>query len=402
MSDHPEDFSEWESGSQINEARRRRRKHGFSLPSKGDRAALMAEIAGRLTANADFFIFSLLSAGVLVVAILSDSPAIYILAALLAPFLAPVVGLGFATVVGSPRFFLQSLGSFLIGSAFMFLGGAIAGWISKLMPNPQFNQIQYHVKINVPDFILLTIGILLAIFITVKAPKSRSLVASVALAYELYLPIGVAGFGVTSGIAGYFPQGLELVGIYAAWMIFIGTIFLAFLKIRPFTFFGYFLTAIILAGAVYILLSNSAIGSALRQQVSINTPTATVTQTPLVQPTATPTLTPLPGGVIATTTSQVIADTRIPTVAPTNTITPAPTLSLARVYSSTPGVPGVNYRDAPNGKIIGQLQINTLVQILGSEEVNGITWVHIIVIETNKEGWISQGLLQTATPGYSY
>lgn len=403
MSENPDDFSQWEAKSQISEARRRRHRQGFTLPTKGDKAALMGEVADRLTAKADFFIFSLLCAGVLIVAILSDAPAIYILAALLAPFMAPVVGLGFATVVGSPRFFLQSLGSFLIGSLFVFGGGAIAGWISKLMPSTTFSQLQYHSKFTIPDFLLLTIGVLLAIYIAVKAPKGRSLVASVALAYELYLPIGVAGFGLTSGTAGLFPEGLELVGLYLAWLIFIGTIFLAILKIKPYTIFGYLLTAIILAGAVYILISNSAIGSAVKQQVSVTTPTATATVTPLpgvvVEVTPTPTLTPQSGILFANTdTPTPTMMVLIPTDAPTETITPKPTPVLAKVYCSTPEVTGVYMRKSPGGEYLQMVEVGTLVEIIETQVYNNQTWVHVRIVETGVEGWISQGLLQTATP----
>jgi len=402
MSDNPDDFSQWESKSQISEARRRRHRQGFTLPTKGDRAALMAEVAERLTAKADYFIYSLLCAGVLIIAILSDSPAIYILAALLAPFMAPVVGLGFATVVGSPRFFLQSLTSFLISSLFVFGGGAIAGWISKLMPSPTFTQVQYHSKFTIPDFILLTIGVLLAIYITVKAPKNRSLVASVALAYELYLPIGVAGFGLTSGVTGLFPEGLELVGIYLAWLIFIGTLFLAILKIKPFTFFGYFLTAVILAGAVYVLLSNSAIGSSVKQQMNVSTPTATLTETPqpgiVVEVTPTPTLTPKPGIVFVNTETPTPTMTFIPTDAPTETITPKPTPVMARVYCSTPEVPSVNMRKSPGGEYLRLVPVGTLVEIIGEEVYNNQIWVNVRIVETGEEGWIVKSLLQTATP----
>jgi len=147
---------------------------------------------------------------VLAIAIFLDNPAIYVLAALLAPFMAPVVGLGFASVVGSLRFFFQSLGSLLIGSAMVFALGALGGWVSKLFPQLQLTQAHYHVNFTIPDFILLTIGTLLAIYIMVKAPKNRSLVASVALAYEIYIPIGLAGFGLTSKISGLFPRDLKL------------------------------------------------------------------------------------------------------------------------------------------------------------------------------------------------
>jgi hypothetical protein len=188
-------------------------------------------------------------------------------------------------------------------------------------------------------------------------------------------------------------------------MIFIGTIFLAILKIKPYTFFGYFLTAIILGGAAYILLSNSAIGATLRRQVSMATPTPTATNTPAVTNTpeivtiftATPTLTPQPGAV-STTAAPSQGQTLLPTETPTATVPAQPTPVYARVYSSTPGTPGVNMRKSPGGEFMMQIPVETLVEIIGTEIVNNTTWVHIRIVDSGVEGWISQSLLQTATP----
>lgn len=408
MSDQPEETPSYEYPSQIDTARRRRRKHGFLPPGKGDRAALMAEVAERLVANADYYLFSLLCGLVLAAAILLDSPAIYVLAALLAPFMAPVVGLGFATVVGSPRFFLQSLGSLLIGSALVFVTGLAGGWVSHLIPNLNLTQAHYHVNFSIPDFILLSIGILLAIYITVKAPKNRSLVASVALAYEIYIPISLAGFALTSGVEGLMPAGLTLVGIYLAWVIFLGTLFLAILRIRPFTFFGYLLTAIVMAGALYFILTNSALGTALQMQMN-----GTATHTPLVQtstntqvaqgalPNATATLTPAPGLTTAPSATDTPSVTLPPTETPTATITPKPTPVYAVVYSET--AESVILRKEPAGDYLSNLLVNSLVEVLGTQEVNNIIWVHVRVAKTGQvtdglEGWMVQSLLQTATP----
>ncbi|MHC1740331.1 MAG: DUF389 domain-containing protein [Anaerolineaceae bacterium] len=384
--------------SQINEARRRRRRHGFIPATKGDRAVFMAQLAERLVANADFYLFSFLSGLVLAAAILLDNPAIYVLAALLAPFMAPVVGLGFATVVGSLRFFFQSLVSLLIGCALVFATGAIGGWISKLLPNVQLTQAHYHVNFTVPDFILLTIGILLAIFITVKAPKNRSLVASVALAYEIYIPIGLAGFGLTSGFQGMFPQGLEIVGIWLAWVIFIGTVFLTILKIRPTTVFGYLLTAVLLAAAMYTLLTNSAFGAAIKAQLQTTPKAPTVVQTTQMNifESATPTETPIPGAVITLQESATTMVALPPTYTPTVTITPKPTPLYAQTYSSVSD--GVNIRKTAGGDYLALLKVNTLVEVLGTSEVGTQIWVHIRVVETGQEGWILQSLLLTATP----
>jgi len=409
MSEPPEDFQT----SQISEARRRRRHHGFIPTTKGDMAVFISQLAERLVANADFYLFSFLCGLVLAVAILLDNPAIYVLAALLAPFMAPVVGLGFATVVGSINFFFSSLVSLLIGCILVFISGALGGWISKLFPTLQLTQAHYHVNFTLPDFILLTIGILLAIYITVKAPKNRSLVASVALAYEIYIPIGLAGFGLTGGFNGLFPQGLEVVGVWLAWVILIGTIFLGILKIRPATVFGYLLMSILLAAALYTLLTNSAFGTALQSQMhpvgktatvqvtdaKLITGTEVVTGTELVTgiavPSATATLTPVPE-TVTVRESATPTNTLFPTDTPTATLAAKPTPVYANTYSSTGD--GVRLRKAPNGDYLALLKLNTLVEILSTSEVDGRIWVNIRVVETNQEGWILQSLLQTATP----
>jgi uncharacterized membrane protein len=399
MSEQPEEHQQ----SQISEARRRRRRGGFIPATKGDRAVFMALLAERLVANADFYLFSLLCGLVLAAAILLDNPAIYVLAALLAPFMAPVVGLGFAAVVGSFRFFLQSFGSFLIGSVLVFATGALGGWISKLFPGLQLTQAHYHVTFTFPDFILLTIGALLALYITVKVPKNRSLVASVALAYEIYIPISLAGFGLTSGFAGLFPEGLEIAGLWLAWVIFVGTIFLAILKIRPATIFGYLLTAVILAAAVYALFNNSSLGTTLQSELQITPkpPTVFVTSTgssAIIEPTPTATVTETPQpGLFSTSVGESTATNTIaPTDTATVTITPKPTLLYAKTYSSTSN--GVILRKTANGDYLTLLKVDTLVEILATQEVDNRIWVNVRVVEDGQEGWILQSLLLTATP----
>lgn len=414
MSDQPEDYRP----SQIDRARRKRRSFGYVPTTKGDRAVFMSQLAERLVANADFYLFSFLCGLVLVVAILLDSPAMYILAALLAPFMAPVVGLGFATVVGSLRFFLQSLGSLLIGAALVFVTGILGGWISKLFPNLKLVQPQFHLSFTFPDFVLLTIGSMLAIYITVKAPKSRSLVASVALAYEIYIPIAVAGFGLTSEATGFFPQGLKLAAIWLAWVIFLGTVFLAVLKIHPSTVFGYLLTACVLAVAVYTLVNYSNIGTTLQSQLQVNaatgitkSPTAPVknilaSDTPVVgmtdssEPSPTAKATQVPGTVVlgeATPTNTIP-----PTQTATMTITPKPTAFYAKTYSQTSAT-GVRLRKTPGGDYLEMVKIDTLVEVLGTEQTaDGYIWVHVRVVETGDEGWIIQSLLLTATPAANW
>ena len=81
--------------SHIDAERRRRRRRLLVPTGRTERAAYLNEIAKRLNPSLDFFAISLLAGLVLGAAILFDNPAIYVLAALLSPFMAPVVALGF-------------------------------------------------------------------------------------------------------------------------------------------------------------------------------------------------------------------------------------------------------------------------------------------------------------------
>jgi len=388
--------------SHIDADRRRRRRRMLVPTGRTERAAYLNEIAKRLIPTADFFVFSLLAGLVLGAALLFDNPAIYVLAALLAPFMAPVVGLGFSASVSSIRFFFQSLGSLLLGSGIVFLCGILSGWVSRLFNNLTTQQALYHTRFTVPDFILLTIGAALAIYLTVRVPKQRSLVASVALAYEIYLPVGVAGFGLTSKVSGLFPEALKVAGVHLFWVLLVGAIVLMILKLRPFTFFGFLLTAALIGAGIYALVVTSALGSAVERQIAPfatrtpKTPTqdsgliflSTATRTPL--PPSSPTDTPQP---LVTATN-----TLMPSPTATVTITPKPTPVWAQVFTTIAN--GVRVRKEPgfNGEIIAYLLNNQLVQVLDdTRSMDGNIWAHVI-LEDGREGWIVRNLLITATP----
>lgn len=395
----PEGFTPLEPAPQIQPvARRRRRRRSIVPPGKGDRALFIGEIAERLIPGFDYFLFSLLAGIILALGILLDSPAIYVLAALLCPFMAPVIGLGFASAVGSVRFLVQSLGSLLIGSGLVFGAGALGGWISKLLPDLTFNQALQRMQFSIPDFVLLTIGAVMAIYLTVRVPKQRSLVASVALAYEIYIPIGVAGFGLTSGISGLTMESLKVAGIHTAWVIVIGTLLLIILKLRPFNFFGYLLTVIILGGALYALVVTSAFGSAIQKQIAPYVFTSSSAPSELPPEAATATRSPISIFQQSTPTISTPTNTLVPTRTPTLTITPQPTPVWAKVNS--PSSTGVVVREQPtfSSKYIASLLNGSLVQVLPETVfADNNYWVHIITND-GKEGWIVRGLLVTATP----
>lgn len=388
--------------SRIDENRRRRARKLLIPKGKSERALYLGEIAKRLVPGVEFFLFSMIAGLVIAAAILLDSPAIYILGALLAPFMAPAVGLGFSAAIGSITFFLRSGGAMLIGSALVFASGALGGWVSRLFIEIPLTQARRFTAFTIPDFLLLTIGIVLAIYLTMRMPKQRSLVASVPLAYEIYIPVAVAGFGLTSRATGIFPEALIVAGVHIAWVILVGTLTLAILKLRPSSFFGYLLTAAIIGAALYGLVVSSALGSALQRQMApFITPTSEggtsavdwPSDVPPTEPIEIPTPEP-----IESTATPAATNTLSPTRTPTVTITPKPTPVWAKVFSPT--FSGVMVRRSPGfeGEYLTSLDNESLIQVLPEVElVDGAYWAHVL-LEDGQEGWMVRSLLLTATP----
>ena len=141
-----------------------------------------------------------------------------------------VIGLALATVAGSARFFFQSLGSIGVGGLLVFMCGVLTGWVARVLPLKYFIQAPYHSLFSWPDFIVTSLGAGLIALLLVRQPHTRSLPASVALAYELYVPLGVAGFGLTSGQAHLWPDGLVVFLVHLAWAVLLGAIISPYLS----------------------------------------------------------------------------------------------------------------------------------------------------------------------------
>jgi len=373
-----------------------------------ERGELLRDMARRVVPSFDFFLFSLLSGLALGIAMLLDAPALFVLAALLSPFMAPVMGICLGTVAGTGRFILQSLASLGIGSLIVFLCGAASGWAVTLLPARQYQQAALYSHFNWPFFVVLLVGSVLTVYLTVRAPHSKPLVSSVAIAYGLYLPVGAAGFGFTSGVAGLWPDGLGLFIIHLVWAAFTGIAMLALLGLRPLNASGYFLGAAYgAAGLALLVLAAGAV-----PQINIPPPGALSASAGKTPPGVTqgiaaqqPDGTPAPAFTLApptATSSATLAPTPtrslVPTRTSTITITPAPTPVWARINASQGG--GALVREEPNynGSVVQSILNDTLVEVLPEVTDNeGVAWVHIRLIN-GKEGWIVRTLLRTATP----
>lgn len=380
----------------------RRRRRRIAIPSgASDRGKFIHELSLCTVPSFDFYLFSLLAGLVLVAALLLDSPALFVLGALIAPFIAPALGISLGTIAGDVRFVLQSLGSLSIGSLIVFLCGMMAGWAANLLPNRVYSQAIMHAQFTWPDFVVLAIGAGLASYLVLRLPNQKPLVASVAIAYELYLPACAAGFGLTSGVAGLWPSAIELFFIHLVAASLIGTLVMAFAGVRPLRTSGYVLAIVYamvgVAALALIFINPPALPQALLPKetaipegnfvvlAATATPSQTITASPSpTQPRITSTLTP--------------TRTLLPSQTVTLTLSPVPTPVWARINASEGG--GAFIREEPdyNAPVLQSILNGTLVEVMPEVvEQGGVAWVHIRLVD-GRTGWVVRELLRTATP----
>jgi hypothetical protein len=369
-------------------ARRRRARRLLAPLDADERAALVDEIAHRASPTFDFFLFSLLAGIVISAGVVLDQPAILLLGSLIAPLMAPVVGLSLATVVGSMRFFLRSLVGVLIGSALVFLTGFIAGYLARSWPPASLLQAYSHAQLSWANFLVLALG---AVFTSAAMLRNgqRPIIASVALAYTLYIPIAVAGFGLSSATPDLWPDGLVVYTIHLAWAALLGAITLVIFGYRPLTLFGYTLGGALTLLGVILLIGLGGTGAVVGGQMALPTPIPSATLT--ITPTSTLTHTPVPP-----TDTPTPTPTYTTTPTPTETLTPTPTPVFARVQ--TEDGTGVLLRDEPGGVVVGSYFDETLMQVLPGEIIqDGVTWIRVIAPD-GVNGWIVGRLIKIITP----
>ena len=383
-------------------ARRRRARRLLAPLDADERASSLESLARRTSASFDFFLFSLLSGAGLGIGLLFDAPSLLLLGALLAPLMGPVVGISLGTIIGSAQFFIRSLIGLLIGSGLVFAISLLAGYAAYLLQYDMFEQAHLHAQLSWPGLVVLSVGALFTAIALVRSTRQSSLthygglLASVALAYELYVPLAAAGFGLVSGEPHLWPDGLVVFSVHLALAALLGAFSLALLGFRPLTLFGYTVGGAFTLLSVIFIFGITGMGTAFGTQVALPTPVPTLTPTATVPPpTATPTLTPVPP-------TQTLTPTATPTqtFTPSPTVTPSPTPMFAIIRSSQESG-GAHLRAEPglNARIIRTYLNEIAVQIFPETlvEADGMQWISVVAPDGNR-GWMLLSLLVTPTP----
>jgi len=388
-------------------ARRRRARRLLAPLNADERGAFLDRVAHRASPSFDFFLFSLLSGAVLAAGFLLDQPILLFLGAVLAPFMAPVVGISLGTVLGSGRYFLRSLIGLAIGCALVFFEGYLAGMLIPQIEvyslqafglkafgvepfslyTSTFDLAHHFTQLSWSNFAILMIGALLTTTSAVNLEGSQYS-PSAALAYGLFFPLSAAGLGLGSSVPYLWPDGLVVFALHLAWGSLIGAVVLALMGYRPLTLFGYTLGGVVALLGVILALGLSSAGAVVGAQIGLPTPIPSATPSPTLTPTLT--LTPVPP--TATSTATL---TPTLTRTPTATLTPSPTPVFAVVASVEGG--GAMLRAEPGGASLGSLSNGLLVQLLlETREVNGATWTHVVA-PNGVRGWMLANLLATPT-----
>jgi Domain of unknown function (DUF389) len=394
-------------------ARRRRaqRRAYFPIDEEG-RAALFEHLARRAFPSYELFVFSLVAGAILGLGYFFNAQALLIFGVLVAPLLTPWIGTALSIIAGALRLFVQTFTALFISSLIIFFCGLLAGFASRTFQPLTFNEAFTHSRLWWPDLIVLTIA---SILITISFVRSedRPYLPSALLAYELFLPLCAAGFGLGSNISGLWPQGLFVFIVHLAWATFFGIITLFFLRFYPTSFGGLTFTGFIFIVLIAIVSSYTGFGNWIMIQAGLATPDPVAviasTSTPLAMPS--PTQSPKPAlatGIISNLTGTptqtpkptLTTVTLAATETPTSTVTAEPTPILAVIRASEGG--GAFIREKPGGTVLVTLGNGSTVTIIPNDlqDVNGVIWVHVfaIVNDTRVEGWMIQTVLQTATP----
>ena len=398
-------------------ARRRRALRRAQFPTdEAGRAELFAHLVRRAFPSYELFVFSFVAGAILGLGFLFNAQALLVFGALVAPLLTPLIGTTLSIVAGALRLFLQTLTALLISSLIIFLGGWLAGFASRPLQPLTSNEAFIHSRLWWYDLVALTIG---AVLITVSFVRSedRPYLPSALLAYELFVPLSAAGFGLGSGVGlgEIWPQGLFVFVVHLAWGTFFGLLTLFFLRFYPNSISGFAFTGLMLVALITVLVIYTNFGNWVMTKTGLATPTpepvTALESTPT--PSTIPSLTSTPEAeeetpVIAapaSTASRTLRPsstpaTLPPTDTPTSTVTAEPTPILAMIRASEGG--GAFIRDEPGGQALITLANGATVTIIPNDfqDVNGVIWVHVFTVIDDRrvEGWILQSLLQTATP----
>jgi len=377
-------------------ARQRHIRRQPRSASRAERQLLLSSLLSLTAPNPNYFLLSLLGAIALGAALYFDDPSLLVLALILLPFLRPVFGLALLPASRKAMPGLKSLISLLVLLVLNFAAGVLAGYLQKDLA---FTHLALY-RFSVPywlDLALVGLSAILAVFVMLRKGALPRLIG-VLLAYEILLPLAVAGFSFPLGASQLFPSALLVSIMHLGLAAFLATLAFFALGFAPQNLGSWALTLLpVMLALGGLLLSLPNLPRLTRDKIQPTetpTPITAPSNTPLAHPTATGTATHQP-------------PTR--TTAPTRTYTPSPTTTPSPTQTQTPepttfivivdALSGAVIRESPNfnALVTGYLNDEDSVEIQGAITEEGTLWYQITAPQ-GQTGWLLGSLVNTRTP----
>ncbi len=368
----------------LSRARRRRARRMLTQLQADEREVFLEWLAHQTSPNVTFFIYALIAGLFVGVGFRFDQRALLIAGALLAPSMGPVAGMALAAVSGSLRFFIIRLFSLLVAFALLGLTAGLSGGLEIGIESKWILAIG-HTKLNMIDFGLLLFG---AILLAAGLGRKGRVLAlpSAAVAYELALPLGVAGIGLVQGNPDLWQKALITFALHLTWAVVAGLGTLTALGFRPLTGSNHSLAVAMALMGLVALTSVAGMGASVLASIPTPTPTPTATATATTTPTAT------------STATNTLTSTATPTSTLTSTSTETSTATPPSVVVFGTGEQGALLRDTPGGMIVGFLAEGDLLLVLDGPVFEGRrNWWFVRTLD-GMEGWVVEGLMATFTP----
>jgi len=369
---------------QLAKARRRRAGRRLSQLQADEREAYQDSLAAAVTPAAGYFAFALIAGVLIGLGFRLEQQALLVAGALLAPRLGPVAGLSLAAVSGSPRFFGRMLAALVLGIGLAALGAGLGFGLGRASGEGPLLAYS-HSKLDLIDFALLLGG---AVWMAERLASRERVggVPSVAVAYEILLPLGAVITGILQSSPELQRGGALTFGLHLSFAVAAGLLTLLVLGLRPLTGGGRSLGAAVILIGLLGLVSAAGLGTSVLAALPTPTPTPTSTPTPTQTPTRTATPTP----------TSTVTPTPTASSTPTATATATPTPPSAIVIGT--GQQGAILRDAPEGAPIGFVAEGELLLVIAGPELRSTGFWWLVLKEDGTQGWLVGKFLATLTP----
>jgi len=378
-----------------------RQRHLRRMPQAASQAEweiLLDSLLNLTGPTLEFFLLALLGAVASGAALYFNEPVLLILALALLPFNAPIFNLALLPASRKLGPALKSLISLIAPVVLSFGAGLVVGGLA-----PQADPAQLLLDaFNAPYWPSLAAVAGSAAFCGLVLLRQDRLprLAGAILSYEIFLPLTVAGFGLFSGAAGFWPGALLTALVHLGLAIVAATLTFVLVGFAPKTLSGWALGLIPLALTLVFLIA------ALLSAGQIVLPWAPQPASPAASATPALTETEKASGLtesaetplVPTATLQPMASPS-PTPRPSATASPTPSLTPTVIVGIVVSERGAVVREEPSTSalIVTYVYDGDAVSLIG-EYLNGNSLWYQVQTATGEIGWMLGSLLETPVP----